>query len=338
MKTKIIANIGPASKSPETIEALIEAGLDTIRFNFGHGNHAEYAEWTKLIREIGAKHNVHIRFLQDLSGPRIRVGKQPDGGRPIVVGQQYTFVRDGEQTDDTQITMTGVDLIGDVKPGERLLLTNGLMTLKIDEVTDKSIVATCVNGGVLQNNKAINVPDSTLSSSVLTDKDKADLAFGIEQGYDFIGLSFVQNAADIEELRKLITDKQQIVAKVERLSAVKHIDEIIKASDLVMIARGDLGAEVPIEDVPFIQKEIITKSRYAHKPTITATQFLTSMIENPIPTRAEVSDIANAVLDGTSAVWLSDETAIGKYPVEAFKVMKRVVERSEEFLATHHAI
>ena len=338
MKTKIIANIGPASKSPETIEALIEAGLDTIRFNFGHGNHSEYAEWTKLIREIGAKHNVHIRFLQDLSGPRIRVGKQPDGGRTIEVGKQYTFVRDGEQTNDDQITMTGVDLIGDVKPGERLLLTNGLMTLKIDEVTDKSIIATCVNGGVLQNNKAINVPDSTLSSSVLTDKDKADLAFGIEQGYDFIGLSFVQNAADIEELRKLITDKQQIVAKVERLSAVKHIDEIIKASDLVMIARGDLGAEVPIEDVPFIQKEIITKSRYAHKPTITATQFLTSMIENPIPTRAEVSDIANAVLDGTSAVWLSDETAIGKYPVEAFKVMKRVVERSEEFLATHHAI
>lgn len=338
MKTKIIANIGPASKSPETIEALIEAGLDTIRFNFGHGNHAEYAEWTKIIREIGAKHNVHIRFLQDLSGPRIRVGKQPDGGRAIEVGKQYTFVRDGEQTNDDQITMTGVDLIGDVKPGERLLLTNGLMTLKIDEVTDNSIIATCVNGGVLQNNKAINVPDSTLSSSVLTDKDKADLAFGIEQGYDFIGLSFVQNAADIEELRKLITDKQQIVAKVERLSAVKHIDEIIKASDLVMIARGDLGAEVPIEDVPFIQKEIIAKSRYAHKPTITATQFLTSMIENPIPTRAEVSDIANAVLDGTSAVWLSDETAIGKYPVEAFKVMKRVVERAEEFLATHHAI
>lgn len=337
MRTKIIANIGPASCSPEIVKRLITEGLEIVRFNFGHGNYEEYKAWTELIRKTAEKQKKSVKFLQDLSGPRLRVGKQPEGGRNLVKGQKVTFVRTEDQTNDDQITMNGINILNDVKPGERMLLANGAIGLKIDAVMEKSIEAEVIWGGCLISNKSINVPDSHLSSSVLTEKDRADLKFGIEMGYDFIGLSFVQDAGDVVELRGLIGDNpQKIVAKVERQAAVRNIDAIIRETDAVMIARGDLGAEVPIEDVPFIQKEIIQKCIYAGKPTITATQFLTSMIQNPYPTRAEVSDIANAVLDGTNAVWLSDETAIGEYPVEAFQVMKRVVAKAEEYQARYY--
>ncbi len=332
MRTKIIANIGPASCSPEIIEAMLREGLDMVRFNFAHGNHDEYTEWTNLIRTTARQLGREVKFLQDLSGPRIRVGKQPEEGRTLTVGEKVTLVRLEDQTSDDQITMTGINLLVDVKKGERILLANGAMELIINDVTDKAIEATVTRGGVLMSNKSINVPDTCLTASVLTEKDRADLKYGIEQGYEFIGLSFVQDEKDVAELRGLIgSNPQKVVAKVERQAAVNNIDAIIKASDAIMIARGDLGAEVPVEDVPFIQKEIINKSIYAGKPTITATQMLTSMINNPYPTRAEVSDIANAVLDGTNGVWLSDETAVGKYPVETLKVMRKVVEKAEAF-------
>lgn len=330
-RTKIIANIGPASCSPEIIEGMLKEGVDIFRFNFSHGTHEQYIEWTKIIKDAIAKVGRHADIFQDLCGPRMRVGKQPEEGRMIEEGKQYTFVRDAEKSNDEEITLVGVDLIKDVKAGHRFLLANGAISLMVDEVTDKAIIATCTIGGLLFSNKAINVPDTTLSISALTEKDKKDLEFGLTQDYPLIGLSFVQSAQDVADLRALLPDDRKIISKVERQLAVDNIDEIIAASDAVMVARGDMGAEVPYENVPFIQKEIIDKCNYAKKPSVTATQMLTSMIINPFPTRAEVSDIANAVLDGTSGVWLSDETAVGKYPVESVKVMRTVVERAEEF-------
>lgn len=334
-RTKIIANVGPVSANPETIEGMLREGVDIFRFNFAHGTYEQYDNWTAMIEKVIDKVGRPAAIYQDLSGPRMRVGKQPEGGRLLKDGQKVTFVRDGEQTKDDQITMTGVDLIGDVKPGHRILLANGAMALVCDAVTDHSIEATVTMGGVLTSNKQINVPDTMLSASALTEKDKADLAYGLTKNYPYIGISFVQDAKDVNDLRVLLPADRKIVSKVERQAAVNNIDEIIEASDIIMVARGDMGAEVPYEEVPFIQKMMIKKCNYAGKPSITATQMLTSMLENPYPTRAEVSDIANAVLDGTSAVWLSDETAVGKYPVEAVRVMRTVVERAEQYQDRH---
>lgn len=330
-RTKIIANVGPVSAKPEILEGMLREGVDIFRFNFAHGTYEQYDEWTQMIEDAIKKVGRPAKIYQDLSGPRMRVGKQPEGGRELKNGQKVTFVRSGEEKSDEEITMTGVDLIGDVKPGHRILLANGAMALVVDAVTDHSIEATVTQGGTLTSNKQINVPDTTLSASALTEKDKKDLAYGLTKDYPYIGISFVQNAKDVEDLRALLPADRQLVSKVERQLAVDNIDEIIAASDIVMVARGDLGAEVPFEEVPFMQKMIINKCNYVGKPSITATQMLTSMIENPYPTRAEVSDIANAVLDGTSAVWLSDETAVGKFPVETVRTMRIVVERAEAY-------
>jgi pyruvate kinase len=334
-RTKILANVGPASANPETLEAMLREGVDIFRFNFAHGTYEQYDNWTEMVEKVIAKVGKHADIYQDLSGPRLRVGKQPEGGRELKIGQKVTFVRGGEEINADQITMTGIDLIGDVKPGQRILLANGAMALMCDAVTDHSIEATVTMGGNLTSNKQINVPDTTLTASALTEKDKEDLAYGLTKNYPYIGISFVQDAKDVNDLRALIPADRKIVSKVERQAAINNIDEIIAASDVIMVARGDMGAEVPVEEVPFIQKMMIAKCNYANKPSITATQMLTSMIDNPYPTRAEVSDIANAVLDGTSAVWLSDETAVGKYPVEAVRVMRTVVERAEAFQDRH---
>lgn len=331
MRTKILANVGPASATPEIIEGMLREGVDIFRFNFAHGTYEQYDIWTKMIEDAIEKVGRQAKIYQDLSGPRMRVGKQPENGRPLANGQKVVFVRDGEQTSDDQITMTGVDLIKDVKAGERILLANGAITCVADEVTDKEIRATVQVGGILMSNKAINVPDTHMTTSALTEKDKRDLEYGLTKNYPYIGISFVQDSKDVNDLRALLPADRKIVSKVERQAAINNIDEIIEASDVVMVARGDMGAEIPVEEVPFVQKMIIKKCNFAGKPSITATQMLTSMIENPYPTRAEVSDIANAILDGTSAVWLSDETAVGKYPVECVKVMRRICERTEEF-------
>ncbi len=335
MRTKIIANIGPASCTSQIIEAMLMEGVSIFRFNFAHGTHEQYVDWTRMIERAAKKTKKEAKIFQDLCGPRMRVGKQPDEGRILEVGQKVTFVRSGDEKTGKEIIMTGVDLLGDVKPGERILLANGAMSLMIDAVTGHSIEATVTTGGLLMSNKAINVPDTTLSASALTEKDKKDLAFGLTQDYPYIGISFVQDAKDIQELRALLPKDRKVIAKVERQAAIHNIDEIIAASDAVMVARGDMGAEIPYEEVPFVQKAIIAKCNFAKTPSVTATQFLTSMIHNPYPTRAEVSDIANAVLDGTSAVWLSDETAVGHFPVEAVKVMRRVVERTEKYQNEH---
>lgn len=334
-RTKIIANVGPVSAKPEILEQMLLEGVDIFRFNFAHGTYKQYDEWTAMVKAAAKKTGRPAAIYQDLCGPRMRVGKQPEGGRPLKKGDKVTFVRDGEQTNGQQITMTGIDLIGDVLPGHRILLSNGAIVLLAESITESTIEAVVVQEGLLLSNKAINVPDTALSASALTDKDRKDLEYGLTQDYPYIGISFVQNAKDINDLRILMPADRKIVAKVERQLAVDNIDEIIQASDIVMVARGDLGAEVPFKKVPFMQKMIIQKCNFAGKPSITATQMLTSMIENPFPTRAEVSDIANAVLDGSSAVWLSDETAVGKYPVEAVKVMRMVVEEAENYQARH---
>jgi pyruvate kinase len=334
MRTKIFANVGPASANPEIIEGMLRAGVDVFRFNFGHGTYEQYDVWTKMIEDVIEKVGKPAKIFQDLSGPRMRVGKQPETGRILTNGQKIVFVRDGEQTNDEQITMTGVDLIKDVKAGERILLANGAITCMADKVTDTEIEATVVVGGTLMSNKAINVPDTHLTTSALTEKDRRDLQYGLTKNYPYIGISFVQDAKDINDLRALLPDDRKIIAKVERQAAINNIDEIIAATDIIMVARGDMGAEIPVEEVPFVQKMMINKCNFENTPSITATQMLTSMIENPFPTRAEVSDIANAILDGTSAVWLSDETAVGKYPVECVKVMRRICERTEEFQDT----
>ncbi len=330
-RTKILANVGPVSANPETLEAMIREGVDILRFNFAHGTHEQYIEWTKMIDQASQRAGRTVAIYQDLSGPRMRVGKQPEGGRLLTLNQKVTFVRDGEQTSDDQITMTGVDLIGDVKPGERIFLANGAIKLVADSVTPNTIEATVTQSGTLTSNKQINVPDTNMSASALTEKDRKDLAFGLTQNYPFIGISFVQDAKDVNDLRALLPKDRQIVSKVERQAAINNIDEIIEASDVVMVARGDMGAEIPEAEVPFVQKMMVTKCNKAGKASIVATQMLTSMLENPYPTRAEVSDIANAVLDGCSAVWLSDETAVGKFPVECVKVMRQVVERAERY-------
>lgn len=337
-RTKIIANVGPVSANPEILEGMLREGVDIFRFNFSHGTYEQYDNWTKMIEDAIEKVGRPAKIYQDLCGPRMRVGKQPEGGRKLEIGQKVTFVRNGEEENDDQITMTGVDLIGDMKPGERILLANGAMALTVEAVTDHSIEATVTQGGVLTSNKQINVPDTTLTASALTDKDRQDLAYGLTKNFPYIGISFVQDAKDVNDLRALLPADRQLVSKVERQAAINNIDEIIAASDIVMVARGDMGAEIPFEEVPFVQKMMVAKCIYANKPAITATQMLTSMMENPYPTRAEVSDIANAVLEGTGGVWLSDETAVGKYPVEAVRVMRTVVERAEQFQDLHVTI
>lgn len=330
-RTKIIANVGPVSANPKILEGMLREGVDIFRFNFAHGTYEQYAEWTEMIEQAAKKVGKPVKIYQDLCGPRLRVGKQPDGGRKLMIGQKVEFVIANTKIKNNQIIMTGIEDISDIKPGQRVLLSNGAIITQVEAATEDCLEAIVTQGGILQSNKAINLPDTTLTASALTEKDKKDLAFGLTQPYEYIGISFVQDGKDINDLRVLLPEDRKLVAKVERQTAVHNIDEIIMASDIIMVARGDMGAEVPYEDVPFIQKMMIAKCNYAGKPSITATQMLTSMLENPYPTRAEVSDIANAVLDGTSAVWLSDETAVGKYPVEAVVVMRTVVERAEAF-------
>ncbi len=332
MRTKIIAGLGPTSAKPDIIQAMIEAGVDIFRFNFAHGDYEEYKLWGTWIKEAGKKLERPVEIYQDLSGPRLRVGTQPNGGRQLVNGQRLILVRAGEETSPDQITTTGIDIMGQVKSGERILLANGEISLQAEQVSASQIEASVISGGLLKSNKSINLPDSLLTVSSLTEKDKQDFAFGLSQDYAYVGISFVQDAEDIHELRPLMPNSRRIIAKIERQTAINNIDAIIEAADIIMIARGDMGAELPIEEVPFVQKMIIKKCNLAKKPSITATQMLTSMIEKPYPTRAEVSDIANAVLDGTSAVWLSDETTIGQHPVECVKIMRKICEKAESYL------
>ncbi len=327
-KTKIICTIGPASRDPEILEQLIEAGMNVCRLNFSHGTHAEHAKLIKTIREVSEKMAKPIAILQDLAGPKIRTGNiKNDGTVFLEDGARFTLTsRDVPGTKD-EVGLTYPDLAHNVRSGDSILLADGAMELVVDSTSDTDVKCTVVNGGELGSHKGINLPNRSLNAPILSSKDKKDLAFGLKQGVDYIALSFVRTAHDVESVKRVIADAGKnipLIAKIEKFEALENIDEILEVTDGIMVARGDLGVEIPIELVPSAQKMLIAKTNALAKPVITATQMLRSMVDNPRPTRAEVTDVANAILDGTDAIMLSEETAMGKYPVEAVQIMHKV--------------
>ena len=333
--TKIVCTIGPAANTPEAISAMIEAGMDVCRLNFSHGTYDQHAAMIVTIRAAAAKAGRHVALLQDLQGPKIRVGDLPQEGVQLVAGAETTFTTEHGAA-LPKITVTWEHLHEDLKAGDHVLLDDGLLDVEVLRVEGRDIVTRVITGGTLTSHKGFNLPTASLTVPAITDKDKEDLKFGVAQGVDFIALSFVRDAKDIKELRALIDaagDRKDvpimIVSKIEKHEAIRNIDAIIAESDGIMVARGDLGIETPAEDVPIHQKRIIDKCRKAGKPVIVATQMLDSMIRNPRPTRAEVSDVANAVIDHTDAVMLSGESASGKYPLEAVATMARIVHETE---------
>ena len=328
MQTKIIATVGPHSSSAPMLKKLMMAGMDVVRINCSHATPPEIRQRVKTIRAVAKALHRNVEIMLDLQGPRLRVSNVSSKGRLLVEGENVIF-------DTTLTTHRGVlhiedpYLHQDIQVGHPLFLANGLLELMVTKVFDTTIHARVVRGGLLLNRKGVNVPQTTLTTSGLTPKDVKDVAIGMAAGVDTIALSFVQSAKDVNDLRKLVTKKTKIVAKIEMAVALTRLKEIIAASDSIMVARGDLGCEVPQEDVPFLQKEMIVLANKHHKPAIVATQMMISMVNAPHPTRAEVSDVANAVLDGAAYVMLSDETAAGQYPVEAVATMRRIVTRAE---------
>ncbi len=326
-KTKLVCTIGPASSSPKILKSLIREGLDVARVNFSHGNYEEYKKIIKNIREISEELEKPVAILQDLRGPKLRVGKIKGDSIFLKKGEKL-IITTKEIEGEKGIIPSDYKLLPKfVKKGETILMDDGNLELKITEVKREEIITKVVVGGVLKSNKGINLPNTKLNIPALTEKDKRDVDFGVENGVDYIALSFVQKAQDIKDLRKILKAKKAdipIIAKIEKPDAIKNLDEIINEADGVMVARGDLGVEMKEEMVPILQKEIIKKASKKGKMVITATQMLESMIEKPRPTRAEATDVSNAILDMTDAVMLSGETAVGKYPVKAVKTIKNI--------------
>jgi len=309
------------------LRRLVAAGMDVARLNFSHGTPAEHQEALSHIRAIASEVGRPVAVLQDLAGPKIRVGSIAEGAVDLVSGNTFTLTRRSVPGDASEISVSYDGLAGDVQPGDSLLLSDGALELVVEKTTEDDVVCRVVVGGPLAPRKGINLPSRSVSIPFPTPKDVKDLAFGLQKGVDYVALSFVRTAADVEGVRRLVResgDEVPLIAKIEKHEALEHIDEILAAVDGIMVARGDLGVEIPVEQVPRIQKMLIDKANFVAKPVITATQMLRSMVESPRPTRAEVTDVANAILDGTDAVMLSEETAQGRYPVEAVQVMDRV--------------
>ena len=335
MYTKIIATIGPKSESQEKLVELLKAGVDIVRVNFSHAHREQYKKIKKIIDVYNQSAEKKIEILLDLQGPRIRVGKMPAEGLILETGEVYDFIFSRlPYKENGPIPIDNAELYKDIKKGQPLYLCNGEINLKVKSVKGRVISAEVIHGGLLSSNKAVNVPDTNMRRGGLTSKDIQDVKFALRIGVDYLGLSFVQTASDIHRLKRLIGKKSKIkvIAKIERGLALKNIDKIIVAADLIMIARGDLGIEIPVEDLPIVQKNLIRHAHWHRTPAIIATQVMTSMIKNSIPTRAEVSDIANAVLDGADIIMLSDETTIGDYPLEAVKMLKKVIDKTEKYL------
>jgi len=333
-RTKIVATIGPATESKEVLRQLIEAGATTFRLNFSHGDHEDHAERITTIRQVAQDMGVHIGILQDLQGPKIRLGRFEAGPISLATGDAFTLTSRQVICNQSIATVTYDKLAEEVHNGCRILLDDGRVEMVVERVdpSDHSLHCRVTVGGVLSNNKGVNFPDVQLSIRALTPKDRRDLAFGLQQGVDWVALSFVRNPSDMQEIRDLIQShgcSTPVVAKIEKFEAIDSIDAILPLCDGVMVARGDLGVEMPAEEVPLLQKELIRKANSLGIPIITATQMLDSMASCPRPTRAEVSDVANAILDGTDAVMLSNETAVGDYPVEAVATMARIARRIE---------
>lgn len=332
-RTKIVCTLGPSSNTFEEIENLYRAGMNVVRINFSHGTHEDHKKTIGFVREVSKKHQYSIPVLMDLQGPKIRVGQMKDGGQMVTEGTLLTLTTDDVEGDKSIVPIDYPNLHEDAKEGNQILIDDGLLELRIVKKTGKDLLARVVVGGMLKSRKGVNLPDVDITMSSLTEKDIQDLDFGLKVGVDFVAMSFVRSARDVQDVVSRVRaagSNAAVISKIEKPEAVEVIDEIIEESDGIMVARGDLGIEIPSERVPLVQKKIIDRCRVAGKPVITATQMLDSMINNPRATRAESSDVANAVIDGTDAVMLSGETAAGKYPVEAVRTMSKIIKSVEE--------
>ena len=331
--SKIVCTIGPASRSPRMIDRLMDAGMDVARLNFSHGTHEEHAKNISTLRAASVKHQKPIAILADLQGPKIRTGPLAGGG-PVLLrtGQRFVITTARVLGDSTRVNTTFTPLPREVHRGDRILLSDGLIELRVQQIRHKQVICEVVNGGALGEHKGINLPGVKLRVPAMTPKDRADLLFALKYGANYIAVSFVRRPEDVLLAKQLIRRAGKdtpVIAKLEKPEAIENLDEILHVADGVMVARGDLGVEMSPERVPVVQKTIITRAREFRKPVITATQMLESMTENPRPTRAEASDVANAIFDGSDAVMLSAETASGKYPVEAVDMMARIIEEAE---------
>ena len=333
-KTKIVCTLGPSSCTKEVISAMYDAGMNVCRLNFSHGTHEEHAAKIKIIKELREERGIPLPILLDTKGPEFRTGRYENGKITLKSGDEFTFTTEQIIGNEKKVSVNYPYLCEVLKKGDTILLNNGLMSFTVTEVTDKDVKTVVIDGGETRDHKSMFFPNKELKLDFLSEQDKSDILFGIEQGIDFIALSFVSEEKNITEVRNFLKANHgegiDIIAKIENTSGVKNLESIVKASDGVMVARGDLGVEMPYETIPNTQKRIIDVCRILGKRCITATEMLESMIHSPRPTRAEISDVANAVYDGTSAVMLSGETAAGDYPVEAVKAMAKIVEQAEK--------
>ncbi|MFT5820626.1 MAG: pyruvate kinase [Crocinitomix sp.] len=340
-KTKIVATMGPAStSSKEVLRQMIMAGVNVCRLNFSHGTHTDHLNTIQMIREINKEEGFHISILADLQGPKIRIGEVEDNGVELVDGEKLIITTHECIGTHKKVFLTYQEFPKDVSIGDLVLMDDGKLQLQVTKTNNKDEVETKIlHGGILRSKKGVNLPNTSISLPCLTEKDRADLDFALEHTVDWVGLSFVRSARDIIELKHIIQNKKchaKVIAKIEKPEAIDDIEDIIKVTDALMVARGDLGVEVPMETVPSLQKMMIKKCREYAKPTIVATQMMESMIENYTPTRAEVNDVANAVLDGADAVMLSGETSVGKYPLEVIKAMSKIVCEVEKEDSIYH--
>lgn len=336
-KTKIVCTMGPNANDENLMRNLVKNGMNIARFNFSHGDYEEHKFRMDMLKKIREEEKLPVAILLDTKGPEIRTGVLKDGKKVILQeGAEFTLTSEDIVGDEHKVSITYSGLTEDVMPGRKILIDDGLIELEVVRITENDIICKVINGGELGEKKGINVPNVPVRLPAITEKDREDIKFGVSQGIDFIAASFVRNAECIIEIRSWLRECNApyipIIAKIENAEGIRNIDEIIRCADGVMVARGDMGVEIPAQEVPYIQKEIIKKCNDNFKPVITATQMLDSMIRNPRPTRAEVTDVANAVYDGTDAVMLSGETAQGKYPVEALKMMVQIVENTESHL------
>ncbi|MGL5316029.1 MAG: pyruvate kinase [Peptostreptococcaceae bacterium] len=335
-RTKIVCTLGPASEKEEVLTKLVENGLNVCRFNFSHGSHEEHKGRLDMAKKVRENLNKPVALLLDTKGPEIRTGNFADPEVLLEEGNKFTITMKDVVGTKEMCTVSYKDLNKDVVPGDTILIDDGLVGLRVEEVNGDDIVCTVENSGIVKNHKGVNVPGVKINLPAITPKDESDIEFGISQGIDYIAASFVRKASDVLAIREILERNDatdiQIISKIENQEGVDNIDEILQVSDGIMVARGDLGVEIPTEEMPIVQKMMIKKCNELAKPVITATQMLDSMIRNPRPTRAEVTDVANAIYDGTDAIMLSGETAAGKYPVEAVKMMATIAKRTEETL------
>ncbi len=333
-RTKIVCTLGPATRSEDRLRALLEAGADVLRLNFSHGDREEHRETIRRIRSVSASVGREVAILQDLRGPKIRLGELPGGERMLGAGERVELAPEPDVPDGA-LGVSYPYLLDDVTEGERILLADGLVELEVVSRRDDRLVCDVLVAGAVSSHKGVNLPGTTLRVASFTDKDRADLEVGLAEGVDIVALSFVRHEDDLAPVRAMVAGRDTpplVVAKIEKPQAVERLCQILVAVDGVMVARGDLGVEMPTEEVPLIQKRIIREARRTAKPVITATQMLRSMVDNPRPTRAEATDVANAILDGTDAVMLSEETAVGRWPVEAVSMLDRIARRTESEL------